>query len=396
MRHLLVLFLLVGLILTAHAGERNSWRKQRQKRAAIVTVTTPDFVKNDLKYRIDCAPDADEYRSFCDLNLSFQRNVTTTAQSCAPRGCTWDASVSGKVPKCYVPWNRGGYDVVSGPESLSPAITQYKLTRLSKSGSNRLSLFSRDIENLDVQVSMSGTDMMRMRIRDADNERYEVPVPIRWEPSVPQSSLAQLKFEVTKNTDGQVGFRVTRIKTNSILFDTSYFANGFIYDDQFLQIITTTPSRNVYGFGENTHSSFRHQLTNSSRYGIFARDQWPTGINENLYGTHPFYMVIESNGDAFGVLIFNSNAQDYKFDEFGTNQAMLTYRTIGGIMDVLFFAGPTPESVIRQYQLVIGTPYMPPYWALGFQLSRYAFNSLTNMRAAVNRTLSANIPLDIL
>ena len=129
---------------------------------------------------------------------------------------------------------------------------------------------------------------------------------------------------------------------------------------------------------------------------MFAQDQWPTGTNENLYGAHPFYMLIEPTGEAFGVFILNSNAQDYKFDEYDTDQAMLTYRTIGGILDVLFFAGPDPEYVIRQYQSVIGNPYMPPYWALGFQLSRYGFDSLKNMRAAMERTVSANISLDVL
>ena len=41
---------------------------------------------------------------------------------------------------------------------------------------------------------------------------------------------------------------------------------------------------------------------NNHRYGIFARDQPPTGENENLYGTHPFYISIEEDGQAFGVL----------------------------------------------------------------------------------------------
>ena len=107
-------------------------------------------------------------------------------------------------------------------------------------------------------------------------------------------------------------------------------------------------------------------------------------------------MGIENDGQAFGVLIFNSNAQDYKFDEFGDDQAMLTYRTIGGILDVFFFVGPRPEDVIRQYQSVIGKPFMPPYWALGFQLCRYGYNSLNNMKAAAMRTLNANIPLDVM
>jgi alpha-glucosidase (family GH31 glycosyl hydrolase) len=150
------------------------------------------------------------------------------------------------------------------------------------------------------------------------------------------------------------------------------------------------------GLGENTHPTFRHILKNSLRYGVFARDQPPQGSNENLYGTHPFYMCIEDNGQASGILIFNSNAQDYKLDEFESNHAMLTYRTIGGIFDIFFFAGPRPEDVIRQYQSVIHTPYMPPYWALGFQLCRYGYDTLQNMTNAMQRTLDARIPLDIM
>ena len=107
-------------------------------------------------------------------------------------------------------------------------------------------------------------------------------------------------------------------------------------------------------------------------------------------------MGIEEDGQAFGVLIFNSNAQDYKFDEFVENQAMLTYRTIGGILDIFFFAGPTPEEVIKQYQTLIGRPIIPPYWALGFQLCRYGYNTLNNMKAAMMRTLNGSIPLDVM
>ena len=107
-------------------------------------------------------------------------------------------------------------------------------------------------------------------------------------------------------------------------------------------------------------------------------------------------MSVERNGQAFGVFILNSNAQDYKLDEFEDDQSILTYRTIGGILDIFFFAGPRPEDVIRQYQLIIGFPYMPPYWALGFQLCRYGYHTLENMKAAMNRTLNGKIPIDVL
>ena len=47
---------------------------------------------------------------------------------------------------------------------------------------------------------------------------------------------------------------------------------GLTFEDQFLQIATKLPSRNVYGFGENVHSKFRHDL-NWKQWPMFARDE---------------------------------------------------------------------------------------------------------------------------
>lgn len=341
-----------------------------------------------------------------------------TGARCSSRGCIWDPQDHSDSPSCYIPKDKGGYGESKAPSQLNDATTRYSLSRLSiKPRSNHFrpvqsisnvkqlsttdakefSIYGNDIDHLDVQVSSSGTDMIRLTIRDADKQRYEVPVPINWKSSsVSSSNKRKLQFTLTRNDRNQTGFRVQRLDTKSIIFDTTFFAEGLIYDDKYLQLITTIPSRNVYGFGENTHPTFQHILNGSARYGIFARDQPPQGKNENLYGTHPFYMVIEEDGQTFGVLIFNSNAQDYKLDQFENNQSMLTYRTLGGILDLFFFAGPRPEDVIQQYQSVIGHPYMPPYWSLGFQLCRYGYNTLENMKAAMQRTLDAKIPLDVM
>ena len=40
----------------------------------------------------------------------------------------------------------------------------------------------------------------------------------------------------------------------------------------------------------------------------------------------------------------------------------------------------------------IGRAPLPPYWSLGFHLSRYGYNSLEAMRTAVERTAAAQIP----
>ena len=86
--------------------------------------------------------------------------------------------------------------------------------------------------------------------------------------------------------------------------------------------------------------------------------------NQSTSGVHPFYLGLEPDGSAHGVFILNSNAQEYT-----TGPAPhLVYRTIGGQLELFYFPGPTPEEVIRQYEQVIGTPYLPAYWAFGFQV----------------------------
>jgi len=51
----------------------------------------------------------------------------------------------------------------------------------------------------------------------------------------------------------------------------------------------------------------------------------------------------------------------------------ITYRTIGGILDLYYFIGSTPSDVISQYVEVIGKPFLPSYWTLGFHLCRQVF-----------------------
>ena len=97
---------------------------------------------------------------------------------------------------------------------------------------------------------------------------------------------------------------------NDLLFDTKNVNHGFIYSDQFIQIVLNLGYTNLYGFGENTHHSFKHSFAYSNWWGIFGRDQGTGGKYINLYGTQPFFMAVsETTGRAFGVLILNSNAQ---------------------------------------------------------------------------------------
>ncbi|KAI6172701.1 Glycosyl hydrolase, family 31 [Aphelenchoides besseyi] len=89
--------------------------------------------------------------------------------------------------------------------------------------------------------------------------------------------------------------------------------------------------------------------------------------------------------------LLNSNAQ-----EITTGQGpMLTYRSIGGRFDFFFLPGPTPNDVVRQYQQIVGRPYLPAYWALGYQFCRYGYTGLDEVKATIKRIQAAQIPIDV-
>ncbi|VDN21675.1 unnamed protein product [Cylicostephanus goldi] len=72
----------------------------------------------------------------------------------------------------------------------------------------------------------------------------------------------------------------------------------------------------------------------------------------------------------------------------------LIYRTIGGNLDMYFFPGPTPDEVTQQYLALIGRPFLPAYWGLGFQISRYGYKDLNELIDVTERNVAAGIPLD--
>eukprot|EP00064_Thunnus_orientalis_P008511 superscaffoldBa00001014_g8534 len=73
----------------------------------------------------------------------------------------------------------------------------------------------------------------------------------------------------------------------------------------------------------------------------------------------------------------------------------VTYRTIGGVLDFYILFGDTPEQVVQEFLELIGRPVIPPYWSLGFQLSRWDYGSLNEVKKTVERNRAVGLPYDI-
>ncbi|XP_017666877.1 PREDICTED: sucrase-isomaltase, intestinal-like isoform X1 [Lepidothrix coronata] len=313
-----------------------------------------------VKKRIDCHP-----------------QPGASQEACEARGCTWCSTDVPNAPWCFFPEDSPyGYSRAGNIEKTD------KGWRVTLNKRQSLSLFGNDISPIVLEAEFQTKDRLRFRLYDPNKQRFEVPLKIEG----PGVTAEEANYEVEFSEDS-THFTVKRKSTGTVLWDSPLV--DLFFSNQFLQITTTVPSTSVYGFGEHEHPTFKHNM-DFSTYGMYARDQAPTSF-ANLYGVHPFYMCVEPDSNAHGVLLLNSNAQDVTLSP----NPSLTFRTIGGIFDFYLFLGPTPENVIQQYTEAIGRPHMPAYWSLGFQLSRWGYGSLDVLKQTVDRMHRYDIPYDV-
>ncbi|XP_030817873.1 lysosomal alpha-glucosidase [Camarhynchus parvulus] len=237
------------------------------------------------------------------------------------------------------------------------------------------------VDELRLELALETPARLRFTLRDAARPRYEVPLAT---PRVHGRAPATLYgLQVSQEPFGLV---VCRQRGGTVLLNTT--VAPLFFTDQFLQISTSLPSRFISGLGEHLTPLFLD--TAWTRVTLWNRDMAPAP-HVNLYGSHPFYLVMEDDGSAHGVFLLNSNAMDVLLQP----SPALTWRTTGGILDFYIFLGPDPKSVVRQYLDVVGFPFMPPYWGLGFHLCRWGYSSTDITRQVVANMTAARFPLDV-
>ncbi|KAL7640683.1 UNVERIFIED_CONTAM: hypothetical protein RMT77_008958 [Armadillidium vulgare] len=302
--------------------------------------------------------------------------------------CTSHTACQYTSGNCHMKESKeSGYLVASAPVKSNNGI---KLSLKKANGQN--TLFGADIEELSVDVIYHQDYHLQIKIYDSSQSRYEVPI----ERYLPDSPGTNLLYEVT--TSSTVGdpfsLEVKRKDTGNSVFKT---VGPLTFEDQFIQITTALASTYFYGLGEFAHSSLLRSFDKRITNAIFTRDRSPTipGSEDNLYGAHPYYINIEDDdGKTHSLFLENSNANEYSTFMLGGSPA-LTIRTIGGILDFHIFMGPTPDDVTVQYTEYIGRPFIPPYWSLGFHLSKWGYDSTANYMIVHDRMKAAQIPWDV-
>ncbi|KAL8463221.1 hypothetical protein ACS0TY_034023 [Phlomoides rotata] len=265
----------------------------------------------------------------------------------------------------------------------------------------RTTIYGPDIPLLHLYVKQETDNRLRVHITDAEKQRWEVPYNLLPREAAPISRRSGNRTLGTAQIAGKAlifsyktdpfSFSVTRTSNGETLFD-SY--DNLVFKDQYIEISTKIPKdASLYGLGESTQPH-GIKLHPNDPYTLYTTDISAINLNADLYGSHPVYMDLRNEGgeaSAHGVLLLNSNGMDvfYRGDS-------LSYKVIGGVIDLYFFAGPTPLAVVDQYTAFVGRPAAMPYWAFGFHQCRWGYHNLSVVEDVVENYRKAKIPLDVI
>jgi alpha-glucosidase (family GH31 glycosyl hydrolase) len=187
-------------------------------------------------------------------------------------------------------------------------------------------------------------------------------------------------------------FSFASTRTGEMLIDS--VGQTFVFQDKFIQVDMKVPTAHIYGFGERARGF---------ELGRGAWTMWSQGADaeyddgtggKQLAGMHPFCLIKASASDEFFGIFFRSTNAQAPIVTYRDDYNLLSYVTTGGNLDINFFGRGTAKEVIANYQKFIGTPTLPPFWALGWHASSNEWDSLDDLQGIVQKYEDAGVPLE--
>lgn len=273
-------------------------------------------------------------------------------------------------------------------------------------------VYGDDVRSLDLLVEYQAQSRLHINIRPStltsSNESWYI-LPEAWVPAPQQEAVVEsteLAFAWT-NTPS-FGFNVSRRSTNETLFST--MGNHLVFENQFIEFVThMDKGYSLYGLGEVIHGL---RLQPGLVRTIYASDAGDP-VDGNIYGSHPFYLEtkyyeVEESSQTRTLVTegqYNASAQHistshgvYLRNAHGMDVLMgqnnVTWRTIGGDIDLYFFSGPSQPDVTSQYLSQIGLPVLQQYWTFGYHQCRWGYQNWSMTEAVVNNFEDFEIPLE--
>lgn len=143
----------------------------------------------------------------------------------------------------------------------------------------------------------------------------------------------------------------------------------------------------VYGLGEAPRGINKRGWVYES---FCSDDPFHTETKSSLYGAHNF--IIIASEKPYGIFIdFPSKIRwDIGYSKESEVQITITNQNF----DIYVIEGSTPAEIVKEFRGAIGESYIPPYWAFGYQQSRWSYPDKNAVDKVIEGYKEAEIPLE--
>ncbi len=147
------------------------------------------------------------------------------------------------------------------------------------------------------------------------------------------------------------------------------------------------PDDIIYGLGENMGG-----INKKGRLYVSCCSDDPSHTEDrvSLYAAHNFF--IEDGTRKWGMFV------DYpapvSFDMGFTDRDLMKITVDRADYELYIIEGNDVLSIIKEFRALIGESYIPPFWAFGYQQSRWGYASAEDVRSVVKGYRDNRLPID--
>ncbi|KAH6718573.1 glycosyl hydrolases family 31-domain-containing protein [Leptodontidium sp. MPI-SDFR-AT-0119] len=342
-------------------------------------------------------------------------NATTSFRSIFTVPAEAGASVP-LIPNIYDSKAVNAQDVCPGYTASNVVRTPYGLTALLSIAGDACNVYGTDVDALNLTVEYQSADRLHVEITptyigSSNSSWFILPEALVEKPTIDAdatSTIPDNDLNFIWSNDPTFSFTIIRQSTGDVLFSTT--GTKLVFENQFIEFASSLPENyNLYGMGEVIHGL---RMGNN-----FTRTFWAADVGDpidyNLYSDHSFYLdtryyeVDKTTGNltyaanatnatadyvsySHGVYMRNSHGQEVLM-----RPSNITWRTLGGSIDLYFYAGPTQDKVTKAYQTsAIGLPAMQQYFTFGYHQCRWGYANWTQLQEVVDTFKAFSIPLE--
>lgn len=256
---------------------------------------------------------------------------------------------------------------------------------------------NQEINQLAISIITESDHRLHVTIRDAEKERWEIPFKLQDEVSEYDSMLSEHRSSIIdtniKLSHSRYSFSLSDLDGKTPIASTN--GTYFRYMEKYISFEILIPSQRLMGLGERMGNISLREGT----YTLFPKDQYPSfetrkNPGRNLHGMHPFLLYQIEKGEFAGFYLKNSNAMQAEIKMQNKKSSVVRFTMVGGIIDFYLFYKGRAQFILQQYHKIIGKPYLPPLWALGYHHGKTGFKNIGELKTLLNKFTSFNIPLD--